>query len=174
LTKKNRRDSIIDPRPTPARTPEKILGKEFLILNGMLFLTSITMALFFKFYQYLRFLGIDPGWYGFIIAADSLAGLFLQPVLSPLLHPGNARRWMSAGIALIILALFLYRTAVTVPWLIVVRILHGAGFIIFISAMMAMIVAYIPIQKSGQAFSFISTVRLLPYAIMPPVVSPVS
>ena len=172
LAKKNRRDSIIDPRPTPARTPEKILGKEFLILNGMLFLTSITMALFFKFYQYLRFLGIDPGWYGFIIAADSLAGLFLQPVLSPLLHPGNARRWMSAGIALIILALFLYRTAVTVPWLIVVRILHGAGFIIFISAMMAMIVAYIPIQKSGQAFSFISTVRLLPYAIMPAVVSP--
>ncbi|OPY69244.1 MAG: Major Facilitator Superfamily protein [Syntrophorhabdus sp. PtaU1.Bin050] len=169
---KSRMDSIVDSQPVPSRTPEKILGKEFLILNGTFFLAAITMALFFKFYQYLHFLGIDPGWYGFIIAADSLAGLFLQPVLSPLLHPGNARRWMSAGIALIILALFLYRTAVTVPWLIAVRILHGAGFIIFISAMMAMIVAYIPAQKSGQAFSFISTVRLLPYAIMPAVVSP--
>jgi len=66
---------------------------------------------------------------------------------------------------------FSYHLTVSVPGLIVVRIFQGAGFVCLIAAMMALIVCYIPPQKSGQAFGFVSTVRLVPYAIVPPLVS---
>jgi len=64
------------------------------------------MAVFFRFHQYLHSLEVPQAWFGFIIASDSLAGLFLQPFLSPFLNPGNARKWMAAGIAVMIAALF--------------------------------------------------------------------
>ena len=149
----------------------RLFGKEFILLNGIFFLASVAMAVFFKFYQYLHSLGIPPAWFGFIIASDSLAGLFLQPFLSPFLNPGNARKWMAAGIAVMIGALFSYHLAATVPGLIVVRIFQGGGFVCLIAAMITLMVSYIPPQKSGQAFGFVSTVRLVPYAIVPPLVS---
>ncbi len=149
---------------------EKLFSREFIILGGLFFITSAVMAVFFQFQQYLVSLGIDPGWFGFIIGADSLAALFLQPLLSPFLHSGNARKWMLIGLIGMITALVLYRSAVTILPLVAVRMLTGAGFICFVSAMMAMIVNYIPTQKSGQAFGYFSLTRLMPYAMIPPFV----
>ncbi len=149
---------------------KKLLSREFIILGGLFFITSAVMAVFFQLQQYLASLGIDPGWFGFIIGADSLAALFLQPLLSPFLHSGNARKWMLIGLSAMITALFLYRPAVTIMPLVAVRMLTGAGFICFVSAMMAMIVDFIPAQKSGQAFGYLSLTRLMPYAVIPPFV----
>lgn len=154
--------------------PEKLFSREFIILGGLFFITSAVMAVFFQLQQYLASLGIDPGWFGFIIGADSLAALFLQPLLSPFLHGGNARKWMLIGLTGMIAALFLYRPAVTIMSLVAVRMLTGAGFICFVSAMMAMIVDYIPVQKSGQAFGYLSLTRLMPYAVVPPFVGALS
>ena len=141
---------------------EKLFSREFVILGSLFFIASAVMAIFFQLQQYLASLGIDPGWFGFIIGADSLAALFLQPLLSPFLHSGNARKWMLIGLSAMIAALFLYRPAVTIMPLVAVRMLTGAGFICFVSAMTAMIVDYIPAQKSGQAFGYLSLTRLHP------------
>ncbi|MBA4391592.1 MAG: hypothetical protein C0399_11760 [Syntrophus sp. (in: bacteria)] len=153
---------------------EKLLSREFIILGGLFFITSAVMAIFFQLHQYLASLGIDPGWFGFIIGADSLAALFLQPLLSPFLHSGNARKWMLIGLIGMIAALLLYRPAVTIVTLVAVRMLTGAGFICFVSAMTAMIVDYIPAQNSGQAFGYLSLTRLMPYALIPPFVGSLS
>ncbi len=153
---------------------DKLFSREFVILGSLFFIASAVMAIFFQLQQYLASLGIDPNWFGFIIGADSLAALFLQPLLSPFLHSGNARKWMLIGLSAMIAALFLYRPAVAIMPLVAVRMLTGAGFICFVSAMTAMIVDYIPAQKSGQAFGYLSLTRLLPYALIPPFVGSLS
>jgi len=152
-------------------SPATLISKEFIVLNGIFFIAACTTAAFFQFQQYLQKLGIDPAWAGFIIGADSLACFFIQPVLSPFLHGGNARRWMLIGTSGMIAALFLYRAATTIPALICVRMLHGAAFVSLVTALVAMIVDFIPPEKSGQGFGFLSLIRLLPYAAVPPLVS---
>ncbi|HOE15780.1 MAG TPA: MFS transporter [Syntrophorhabdaceae bacterium] len=152
-------------------SPAGLLSKEFIALNGIFFVAACTTAAFFQFQQHLQKLGIDPAWAGFIIGADSLAAFIIQPVLSPFLHRGNARKWMLIGTSGMIAALFLYGNAATIHALISVRILHGAAFITLVAALVAMIVDFIPPEKSGQGFSFLSLVRLLPYAMVPPLVS---
>jgi len=151
--------------------PATLISKEFIVLNGIFFIAACTTAAFFQFQQYLQKLGIDPAWAGFIIGADSLACFFIQPVLSPFLHRGNARRWMLIGTSGMIAALFLYRAAATIPALICVRMFHGAAFVSLVTALVAMIVDFIPPEKSGQGFGFLSLIRLLPYAAVPPLVS---
>ncbi len=155
---------------TTAR-PATLISKEFIILNGIFFVAACTTAAFFQFQQYLQKLGVDPAWAGFIIGADSLACFFIQPVLSPFLHRGNARKWMLIGSSGMIAALFLYGAATTISSLICVRILHGAAFVSLVTALVAMIVDFIPPEKSGQGFGFLSLIRLLPYAAVPPLVS---
>lgn len=149
-------------------TSERLFSKDFLLLNLIFFLASTATAAFFQFHQYLRFLGIPEGWSGFIIAADALPALILQPLLGIFLNNNNARRWMTVGVICMIAALLSYRFAATVPLLVAVRIFQGAGFACLIAAMMILIVNYIPSQKSGAAFGIVSTVRLVPYALVPP------
>ncbi len=147
---------------------ESLFGKEFVALNTVFFLACVTMAVFFKFHSYLASLGIHPRWFGPIIASDSIAGLVFQPFLSVFFTAVNARRWMFIGICTMIAAFLFYNLTSTVAGLIAVRILHGAGFAVLVSAMTALFVYYIPSQKSGQAFGIVSTIRLLPYAFVPP------
>jgi MFS family permease len=78
---------------------------------------------------------------------------------------------MLIGASGMIAALFLYSAAATVSALICVRILHGAAFVSLVTALVAMIVDFIPPEKSGQGFGFLSLIRLLPYAAVPPLVS---
>jgi len=147
---------------------ERLFSRDFILLNLIFFAASIATAIFFQFHRYLRFLGIPEGWSGFIIAADALPAMILQPLLGAFLNNNNARRWMFCGVGSMIAALLSYGFATTVTALIAVRLFQGAGFACLIAAMMALIVNYIPSQKSGAAFGTVSTVRLLPYALIPP------
>jgi len=150
---------------------QKLFTAEFLILNIIFFFAATVMAVFFQFQHYLGSLGIASAWLGFLIAADSLASFILQPFLSVYLNAGNARKWLFTGIFGMAVMLFSYGFALSLPLLIAVRVFHGAAFVCLISAIMAIIVDYIPSQKSGQAFGLISIVRLLPYSIVPPIVT---
>lgn len=149
----------------------RLLTREFVTLNAIFFLAAGVMALFFQFQHYLKSLAINPVWFGFLIGADSLASFILQPVLAVKLHSGNARRWLVTGISGMAAALILYYFALNPVSLAAVRIFHGVAFVCLMSAMTAMIVAYIPPGKSGQAFGLVSVVRLVPYSLVPPIVA---
>jgi predicted MFS family arabinose efflux permease len=151
-------------------TAGALYNRHFVFLNVILFLAAATMAIFFQFHQHLRVLGVEPKWFGFLIGADSLASLVVQPVLAPFIHSGNSRRYMAIGLCGLVISLLLYGRAVTLFPLIMVRMLHGAAFITLISGMMVSMVDHIPREKSGQAFGFVSITRLLPYALVPPLV----
>ena len=151
--------------------PAGLFTGQFITLNLIFLLAAAVMALFFQFQHYLESLGISPAWFGFLISADSLASFVLQPVFAVKLHSGNARKWLVIGICGMAAALVCYYFAVNPVSLAAVRIFHGAAFVCLMSAMMAMIVAYIPPGKSGQAFGLVSVVRLVPYSLVPPVIA---
>jgi predicted MFS family arabinose efflux permease len=149
---------------------EGLLSREFTVLNVIFFFAAAVTALFFQFQHYLLSLPIPPSWFGFLIGADSLAAFVLQPILAVRLNGENGRRWIMISLFGMAVSLFAYNFALDLTSLAIVRIVHGAAFVCLVSAIMAMIVLYIPPEKSGRAFGLISVVRLLPYSIVPPLV----
>ncbi|MDQ1277585.1 MAG: hypothetical protein QG555_625, partial [Thermodesulfobacteriota bacterium] len=51
--------------------------------------------------------------------------------------------------------------------MIILRIFHGASFVLMSSAAVALIVNFVPGEKSGQGFSAISIAMMLPFAVVP-------
>ncbi len=146
---------------------ESLLSKEFVVLNVSSFLVQINMAVFFQLHQYLLTLPINQKYSGFLIGVFSLAGVVMQPVLSPFVNERNARRTLVIGVFVTIGGLILYRWATSFPALLAVRILHGIGFVTFVTAMNALLVSFIPTTRSGQAFGLISINMLVPMAVVP-------
>lgn len=151
--------------------PASLFNTGFVIFAALFFFTSSAMAAFFQLQPYLQSIRVNPAWIGFIIGADSLASFIIQPICAPYLHPGNARRWMVVGVLVMAASLLAYSFGKNLAMLVTIRIVQGAGFVAFLAAMMAGIVASIPSSKSGQGFGFLSLVRLLPYALVPPAVT---
>ena len=55
-----------------------------------------------------------------------------------------------------------------------VRLIHGAAYVVLATAVLSKLVGCIPGDRSGQAFGLISVITVLPYAVMPPLVEPLS
>ncbi len=154
--------------------PERLFTKEFIALNVVFLFSFCNLAVFFHFHQYLHTLPIAPRWFGLLIALFSFLSLILRPIISPFLHSGNARKWMVFSCIVVIVFLLAYSFARSFFTMAVVRILHGVGFVGQTTAMMALVVRFIPTQKSGQAFGLLSVSTLLPYAVVPPILEPLS
>ena len=140
----------------------------FVALNLQFMLVTCVTALFFQFHSYLEQLGLSQESAGLLIGADALASLLMQPLVALLIHPANARRWLVGGSLAFAAALALEGLATGFAPLLAARLLQGAGFSCVVSSLIALIVVAIPPAMSGQAFGWTSLLRLLPYAIMPP------
>ena len=149
---------------------DKLLTPDFMALNGIMFLVYCNVAVFFQFHRYLERLGISAQWSGLIIAIYALAALILRPFLSSLLNPHNAVRWMRLAVLGVMLCLVAYYPAQSVWSLLLVRVLHGAVFVVLGTAATARLVSCIPPAHSGQAFGILAVIVLLPYAVMPPLI----
>lgn len=147
--------------------PNKLFSIGFLTINLQFVLVTAIAALFFAFSGYLQHAGIAPATAGFIISADALAALIIQPLIAPLVHAGTARRWLLGGSLVLSLALFMVGHVTSVPLLIIARLTQGAGFICVLSALITLLVRFIPPGMSGRAFGWVSLVRLIPYALVP-------
>jgi predicted MFS family arabinose efflux permease len=75
---------------------------------------------------------------------------------------------MIAGALLLAIALLLEGLLTQAVALAAARMLQGAGFIAIVTALMPLMVLCIPREKSGQAFGWVSLIRLVPYAAIPP------
>lgn len=144
-----------------------LLSLGFLTINLQFALVTAIAALFFAFSGYLQQLGVSPATVGFILSADALAALIVQPLITPVVHAGTARYWLFGGSLLLSAALFLLGHVTTVPLLVVARLLQGTGFICVLASLMTLLVQFIPREMSGRAFGWVSLVRLIPYAVIP-------
>jgi predicted MFS family arabinose efflux permease len=148
--------------------PKSLLSLEFILLAGISFFAFCNMAVFYGFYDYLGHLGIPAEWRGVLLGLEPFTAFVLRLLLIPLISVGNAARVLLISLLLLVIALLSYRWALTIPSLIGLRVLHGAAFVLLVSASITLVVRFIPEDRSAQGFSLFSLTTLLPYALMPP------
>jgi len=97
-----------------------------------------------------------------------MTAFLLRLVVLPWLHVRNAVSVMVVSLFMLVAVSCSYMWAVSVPALIAVRILHGTAFVLLTSGAIALVVNFIPEQRSGQGFSILSVAMMVPYAVIPP------
>lgn len=149
------------------RSNGKLFTFEFISLNLVIFFAFCNMAVFYSFFSYLERIDIPAEWRGFLVGLEPMSAFVLRLAAVPMLHAGNAASAMLVALTMIVAALCSYGWVVSIPGLIALRIFHGAAFVLLVSAGMALVVHFIPKEKSGQGFGFVSISVLIPYAVMP-------
>ncbi len=147
--------------------PKKLFTFEFISLNFVTFFAFCNMSVFYSFFDYLSKIAIPVEWRGFLLGLEPMSAFALRLAIIPLLHLGNAVRVMMLALTMLVIALCSYMWALTVPSLIVLRIFHGAAFVLLVSATMSLAVHLIPKERSAQGFGLLSVMTLVPYAVMP-------
>ncbi len=153
---------------------ESLITKEFLALNFIMFLTYCNIAVFFQLHEYLGTLPIPRQSFGVLIALFALTAMLIRPIISPFLNPWNAKRWIAISAFLVVISLALYDVADSFWSMAAVRLFHGAVHTVLATAVLSRMVGCIPKERSGQAFGLIFVIILLPYAVIPPVLEPLS
>nr|HMM40249.1 MFS transporter [Desulfovibrio sp.] len=118
-----------DSRPLPP-----LCTYDFVVLCLVTLFGFANIAMFYSFHVYMQRLGLPPDWRGPLLALEPMAALVLRPFLGPRLTPWNSTRAALAGLAAVALALLSYPLARSVWPLALVRLLHGAGFVVLVSS----------------------------------------
>jgi predicted MFS family arabinose efflux permease len=151
-----------------ATEPQKLWSSEFLALCVIIAAAFCNVSVFYSFYHYLGTIGIPVAWRGFLVGLEPMAAFALRLFVLPWLHVRNALSVTAASLVLLIAVSCSYLWVLTVPAMIVLRIIHGAAFVLLTSAVIALAVNFIPGEKSGQGFSALSIATMIPYAVIPP------
>lgn len=145
----------------------KLFSREFIALCLILVAAFANVSVFYSFYHYLGTIGMPVAWRGFIVGLEPMTAFILRLFVIPWISTRNAVAILLASLVLIIIVSCSYLWALTVPAMIVVRIVHGAAFVLLTSAAIALVVHFIPGEKSGQGFSIITISTIIPYAVIP-------
>jgi predicted MFS family arabinose efflux permease len=153
---------------------ESLWNREFIGINAIAFLTYCNIAIFFQFHDYLVTLNIPPKQIGFLIAVFSISALVIRPIISPMVTDENSKKWMFTGCCFLIGSLALYNFSTGFWSMAITRTLHGATYVMLGTAATSKLVSIIPKDRSAQAFGLVSVVTLLPFAVVPPLMDPLS
>jgi len=96
-----------------------------------------------------------------------MAAFALRLFVIPWIQARNAYTALMVSLVLMIAASCSYLWVVTVPSMVLLRIVHGAAIVLLTSAVIALIVQFIPKEKSAQGFSIVSISTMIPYSVMP-------
>ncbi|MDD5099549.1 MAG: MFS transporter [Syntrophales bacterium] len=144
------------------------ISSEFIVLALIIVASFCNVSVFYGFYHYLGTIDVPIAWRGFLVGLEPMAAFILRLFILPWLHVRNALSVMTASLFLLVAVSCSYMWALSVPALIVVRILHGTAFVLLTSGVISLVVNFIPDEKSGQGFSILSIATMIPYAVIPP------
>lgn len=145
----------------------QLFSFEFLALCLILMAAFCNVSVFYGFYHYLGVIGIPLAWRGFLVGLEPMAAFALRLFVIPWIQARNAYGVLMVSLVLMIAASCSYLWVVTVPSMVVLRIVHGAAIVLLTSAVIALIVQFIPAEKSAQGFSIVSISTMIPYSVMP-------
>src|SRR5512137_1588534 len=106
----------------------KWITSEFIALTLIIMAAFCNVCVFYSFYHYLGTIDIPLVWRGFLVGLEPLASFILRLLILPWLHVRNALSIMMASLFLLVAVSCSYMWVVSVPAMIVVRILHGTAF----------------------------------------------
>lgn len=150
------------------KSAAKLFSFEFLALNLILLIAFCSVSVFFNFYFYLGEIGIPAIWRGFLVGLEPMAAFALRPFALSRVTARNAYPVMIASLVLLIAVSGSYLFVSAVAPMILLRIAHGAVFMLLTTAVIALIVQFIPAEKSGQGFGVVSIATMVPLATLPP------
>ena len=153
----------------PMSGTRKLLSFDFIGLCLVTFLSCCNVTVFYNLFNYLQSIGIPAELRGLVIGAYSLTAMLLYLVASPFINTANATRSMLLGIVVLIASGLGYFSVHSFWGLLALRMLNGAGQFCLSAGAMALIVAVIPLEKSGQAFGIYSVAILVAYGGVPAV-----
>ena len=147
--------------------PAGLFSVEFLSLCLIFMASFCNVSVFYSFFHYLGAIGIPPAWAGFLVGLEPMAAFAFRLAVIPWIHARNAFAVMTISLFLLIAVSCSYLWAGNIASLAVLRVFHGAVFVLLTSTVVALMVVFIPVEKSGQGFSTISIATMIPYAVMP-------
>lgn len=148
---------------------EKLLNFEFLSLCFITFLAVCNVAVFYNLHLYLGTIGLSGKEAGFTIGLYSFSAMILYVAASRHISLKNSLSCIVTGMVIVIGCGAAYLFAESFWSLAIVRIVNGAGMFLVMASCMVRLVAIIPPDKTGLAFSLYSVALLLPYSLMPAV-----
>lgn len=144
-----------------------LFTSEFLSLCLVIITAFCNVSVFYSFYNYLGIIEIPVIWRGFLVGLEPMAAFCLRLFVVPWLHGRNAYGVLMLSMAFLIIVSLSYLWVRTVSGLVLVRIVHGATFVMLTSAVISLMVNFIPQEKSGQGFSALAIATMIPYAVVP-------
>jgi MFS family permease len=145
----------------------KLFSLEFIVLCLVLIAAFANVSVFYSFYHYLGTIGVPASWRGFLVGLEPMAAFILRLFVIPWMSARNAVNILPSSLLLISAVSCAYLWALTVQAIVVLRIIHGGAFVLLTSAVIALIVRFIPQEKSGRGFSIVSISMMIPYAVIP-------
>lgn len=152
----------------PNPKDKTLFSFEFVSLCIVLLSSLCGVSVFYSFYHYLDVIGIPVAWRGFLLGLEAMTAFVLRLFVLPWLHLRNAMTLLIISLILSVAVSCSYLWATQVSSLILLRIIHGAVFTGVSASTLALIVNFIPENKSGQGFSILSVAMILPFALIPP------
>jgi len=150
--------------------PRSAVTPEFGALVVIAILCFSNLAFFYGFYNHLEAIGVPSAWRGPLLAMEPITALIARPILSVFIHPANSGRAMAAGAAIAIVALLSYPFATGIPTIALVRVVHGAGYVMLATGLVAAYTQAIPPGRAAWAYGLLSLAGLLPAAALPPII----
>lgn len=140
---------------------------EFMALCLVIVTAFCNVSVFYSFYYYLGTIEIPVVWRGFLVGLEPMAAFGLRLFVLPWLHVRNAYGVTMIALVLLIVVSCSYPWVTTVTAMIILRVIHGGVFVLLTSAVISLMVNFIPSEKSGQGFSTLAVATMIPYAIIP-------
>ncbi len=153
---------------TSAPPGKNLFTPEFLALCLVIVTAFCNVSVFYSFYYYLGIIDIPVVWRGFLVGLEPMAAFGLRLFVLPWLHVRNAYGVTMAALALLVVVSCSYLWVTTVAAMVLLRVIHGAVFVLLTSAVISLLVNFIPPGKSAQGFSALSVATMIPYAVIPP------
>ena len=147
--------------------PSTLFTFEFVGCCLVAFLAVCNVSVFYNLFSYLQTLGVPPELRGVVVGSYSLTAMVLYLVAGPLLNTANAPRIILIGLTMMGASGLAYLFVHSFWGLMALRMFNGAGQFCTSGGVMALFVAVIPREKSGQAFGIYSAVIVLAYAGIP-------
>lgn len=151
-------------------------GGERLWNAGYIFLLGTQILIAFSFYMIVtvlitfltgRPLGISTALAGFISGLFSITSFVCRPFCGVLSDRLNKVWLLRIATIMTVIGCIGYPFAKSIPWMIAIRIIHGVGFAINSTALIALATSYIPSSRLGEGIGYLGVANVIGSAAAP-------
>ena len=147
---------------------KKILPPGILSIQFLVLMSYSSMAVLNLLPLYFEHIGGKPGAIGFYVSLFSLAAFFSRPLGGWLLSREKPKKILVAGLMLMLGTTASYLFVDRLNWAMgLIRLLHGAGFSLFILAALFMVVLKTQEKERAYAIGVVSVGFMFPLLIVP-------